>query len=331
MPLTRFFVKERKPSAKRPTSSRERRLSLLLVYSHGKTHTLSFSLGTLLSIMAAVCVSLAALGIFVNSYMETAKQNEELNYLHDVAGTQEKQIQELQQHILEMAQRLRQTELAESETRSMLIEEGLLQEGTSELAAVVAARQVMAATTSRSGRHAGRIPVRDMASVLDSLERLALELDCEIGSLQDCLNDLREEADKAVAYARAQPNIWPVHGSLTSPYGWRRHPITGRQQFHEGIDIGAQYRAPIRAAADGTVKFAGYKSGYGRTIIISHGYGLETLYSHCSSMAVTAGQKVRRSDTIGYVGTSGIATGPHLHYEVCKHGKKQDPLDYLPD
>jgi murein DD-endopeptidase MepM/ murein hydrolase activator NlpD len=328
--LANIFGGESRPGRKPAISSRERRFTFLVVYSHGKTHRMSLSLTTLMSVLTLACISLVALGAFVNSYIQTSRENEELNYLYDVAGIQEMQIQHLQERIRDMAERLRQAELVESETRTMLLEEGLIQEGASEMAVTVAARQVMAETTSRSGRSINRIPPRDIALVLESLGQAAFDLDGEIASLEQRLADLRGKAEKAVAFSRARPSIWPVYGNITSIYGWRRHPITGRQQFHEGLDIGASYRTPIRATADGTVKFAGYQAGYGWSVKISHGYGFETVYCHCSSVSVTAGQKVERGDIIAYVGSSGTSTGPHLHYEVLKDGKKQNPMDYLP-
>lgn len=328
--LARIFSRKSSPARKTAVSSRERRFTFLLVYSHGKTHSISFSLTTLLSALALVCISMVALGVFIHSYIQTAKENEELNYLYDVAGIQELQIQYLQEHLQEMAERLRQAELIEKETRYMLLEEGLIHEEASELGAMIASRQLVAETTSRSGRSIRRIDPRDMGMMLSSLEQAAFDLDGEIASLEERLSDLRSKAEEAVSYSRARPSIWPVYGNITSVYGWRRHPITGRSQFHEGLDIGAPYRTPIRATADGTVVLAGYQAGYGYTVRIRHGYGFETLYCHCSSINVRVGQKVSRGDVIAYVGSSGSSTGPHLHYEVIKNGSKQNPMDYLP-
>ena len=137
------------------------------------------------------------------------------------------------------------------------------------------------------------------------------------------------EANVVLAHEAGDVYKRQATGSVTSRYGWRRHPVSGRRDFHEGIDIAGRYGGQVKATADGTVVFVGYKAGYGRTIKIGHGYGLETLYSHLSSAKVRTGQKVQRGDIIGNVGTSGIATGPHLHYEIHKNGKTQDPLDFL--
>ncbi|HEY2665696.1 MAG TPA: M23 family metallopeptidase [Actinomycetota bacterium] len=121
----------------------------------------------------------------------------------------------------------------------------------------------------------------------------------------------------------------PVAGPVTSPFGPRTSPTTGVQEFHEGIDIGAPQGTPIRAAASGTVTFAGQMSGYGNIVILSHAGGLETRYAHQSAMSVTAGQTVAAGEVIGAVGATGEATGPHLHFEVRRNGVAVDPAPYL--
>lgn len=122
---------------------------------------------------------------------------------------------------------------------------------------------------------------------------------------------------------------WPVRGPITSPFGMRTDPVTGRYQLHSGIDIGADYGVPIEAAADGNVIYAAWYGGYGYAVIIDHGAGYSTLYAHCSAMYVSANQPVRRGQVIGAVGSTGWATGPHLHFEIRLDGKPIDPLSRL--
>jgi murein DD-endopeptidase MepM/ murein hydrolase activator NlpD len=121
----------------------------------------------------------------------------------------------------------------------------------------------------------------------------------------------------------------PVAGPVTSPFGPRTSPTTGAKEFHEGIDIGAAQGTPIRAAASGTVTFAGQMSGYGNIVIVQHAGGLQTRYAHQSAMSVTAGQTVAAGEVIGAVGATGEATGPHLHFEVRVNGVAVDPAPYL--
>lgn len=124
--------------------------------------------------------------------------------------------------------------------------------------------------------------------------------------------------------------IWPCPSchTLTSYFGYRVHPIYGTTKYHSGVDIGASYGSTIIAADGGTVITAGWVSGYGNCVVISHGGGVSTLYGHMSSIAVSVGQGVSQGQTIGYVGSTGNSTGPHLHWEVAVNGVRQDPLNY---
>jgi murein DD-endopeptidase MepM/ murein hydrolase activator NlpD len=125
------------------------------------------------------------------------------------------------------------------------------------------------------------------------------------------------------------PSMWPVNGRLGSGFGARQDPINGEGAFHPGIDIEAPYGTPVRATADGEVTGTTMGAGYGRQIVLDHGHGILTLYGHLSAMSVIAGQHVTRGQIIGYVGQSGRATGPHLHYEVRVHSVPVNPHKYL--
>ena len=125
------------------------------------------------------------------------------------------------------------------------------------------------------------------------------------------------------------PSLWPVVGPITSSFGEREDPFNGEGAFHKGIDISASMGQAIRAPADGTVLMAGAASGYGREVMIDHGHGIHTIYGHLSGFAVTSGQDVRRGDIIGYVGSEGRSTGPHLHYEVRIHDTPVNPHKYM--
>jgi murein DD-endopeptidase MepM/ murein hydrolase activator NlpD len=163
---------------------------------------------------------------------------------------------------------------------------------------------------------------------LDSLtaqERADAE---EIDGLQAVSADLAAKIRAAQAHSTVQHVsgagfIWPVNAPITSPFGWR----WGR--LHEGIDLGAAYGSPIAAAAAGVVIYAGWEGGYGNLVVIDHGGGLATAYGHQSRIAVSVGQSVSQGETIGYVGSTGHSTGPHLHFEVRVNGQAVDPLGYL--
>jgi murein DD-endopeptidase MepM/ murein hydrolase activator NlpD len=124
--------------------------------------------------------------------------------------------------------------------------------------------------------------------------------------------------------------LWPVPSHyITSPFGWRIHPILGTKRLHAGMDIRAPYGTAISAAAAGTVVRSGWYGGYGNAVVIDHGGGVVTLYGHQSRVAVRAGQRVTRGQTIGYSGSTGLSNGPHLHFEVRVNGVPTDPLLFI--
>ena len=123
--------------------------------------------------------------------------------------------------------------------------------------------------------------------------------------------------------------LWPAAGPITSPYGYRTHPIFGDTRLHTGIDIGAPYGAPVIASDGGSVIYAGVMGGYGNTVVIDHGGGLATTYNHMGAILVSSGQTVARGSQIAEVGCSGYCTGPHLHFEVRIDGGPVDPMPYL--
>jgi len=135
--------------------------------------------------------------------------------------------------------------------------------------------------------------------------------------------------DKGGGTAGSGTFSMPLHAAITSPFGWRTHPIFGVKKFHTGIDIAGPNHSEIRAADSGTVVFTGVYGGYGRVVILSHGKGMATLYAHMSRAAVSQGANVHKGEIIGYEGTTGFSTGPHLHFEVRKDGKPNNPLNYV--
>ncbi len=127
----------------------------------------------------------------------------------------------------------------------------------------------------------------------------------------------------------AAPSLWPVVGRLTSSFGERLDPFNGEGAFHAGLDIAAAYGTPVHAPANGVIAKAGPASGYGREMIVDHGGGITTVYGHLSAFAVVAGQVVKQGQVIGYIGSAGRSTGPHLHYEVRVGNMPVNPHKYL--
>lgn len=157
------------------------------------------------------------------------------------------------------------------------------------------------------------------------LNRLGQEISVA-GQVQQELHAYLESRKSILA---ATPSIWPARGWTTSGYGWRRSPFTGRREFHKGQDIANRVGTPIIAPAAGIVAKVGWESGYGRCVVIHHGYGLVTRYAHLKKFLVKPGQRVTRRQKIALMGSSGRSTGSHLHYEVWLNGKTVNPSTYL--
>ena len=164
------------------------------------------------------------------------------------------------------------------------------------------------------------------------------ELDTEISALRndsDRISTQLEEVglllDRRYRRMSSTPSITPVRGVLTSGYGYRADPISGKRAFHSGIDLSTSPGQPIYAPADGVVVIAERSGHLGNSVSLSHGFGYSTRFGHMAKIAVEAGEKVERGDIIGYVGNTGRTTGYHLHYEIMLDGKTVNPLGYILD
>lgn len=176
------------------------------------------------------------------------------------------------------------------------------------------------------------------AAVLEEFEQAEREAETNVANMVLALEKQRQAqaAASGGGYSNGSTVVgtgqfsWPVPSCtyLTSRFGMRVHPITGVTKSHTGVDIGAESGATIVAADGGTVVLAGVNSGYGNCVMIDHGNGYKTLYGHMSSITVTNGQAVSKGDTVGYVGSTGLSTGPHCHYEVWKDGSRIDPEQF---
>ncbi|MBD2693045.1 murein hydrolase activator EnvC family protein [Anabaena catenula] len=170
-------------------------------------------------------------------------------------------------------------------------------------------------------------------------DRLALEAaQNQLEKDSQNLEALIQEKEREAALAKANSKVWirgtgifafPSDAPTSSPFGWRIHPILGYRRFHAGLDFAASYGSTIRAADSGTVIFAGWYGGYGKAVIISHSNGITTLYGHSSELYVSEGQAVQKGQAIASVGSTGLSTGPHLHFEVRRDGTPVDPANYL--
>lgn len=190
----------------------------------------------------------------------------------------------------------------------------------------------------KSGRNVGKAELNDaqplsrgealMVSIEKGLEWLEHQSKVE----ETILNELSEVANQRTKQWAATPSIWPVKGPITSKFGPRISPFTGKKALHAGIDIGARTGTPVYAPANGKVVVAAYDTRMGKFVRIDHGYGIETTYGHLSKILVKYGQKVRRGDVIGHVGSTGkFSTGPHLHYQIAINDRVVNPVQYILD
>ncbi|HEX3527780.1 MAG TPA: M23 family metallopeptidase [Thermoanaerobaculia bacterium] len=149
--------------------------------------------------------------------------------------------------------------------------------------------------------------------------------------LVGALSAVEQKLDQRVHWISSTPAIAPVKGIFTSGFGTRSDPLTHGRGIHQGVDIAAAPGQPVRASADGIVMAASEQGGLGKAVFLAHGYGLSTRYGHLSAVSVRPGQKVKRGDVIGRVGSTGRSTGYHLHYEVRIDGEPVNPLAYILD
>lgn len=222
---------------------------------------------------------------------------------------------------IELAERLREVEDTSSEVRSII---GL---PSSAKASAKSKEHKRPALSSRS--RLAREYVREDFSGFSDMKS-------EIEKNSKDIESLRKPAESHMKAVRRRnrlmsiiPCMKPSAGIITSPFGFRIHPVYGYSRFHSGIDIAEGCGTPIYAAASGRVTDACYMGGYGNAVVLSHGCGYSTLYGHCSSLCVSPGQTVRKGELIAYMGSTGVSTGPHLHYEVRINGACVDPSLYF--
>jgi murein DD-endopeptidase MepM/ murein hydrolase activator NlpD len=170
-----------------------------------------------------------------------------------------------------------------------------------------------------------------LSTIAAQLQQKLVWLKDEAAVQEQYLQELKGIVGERKTQWASTPSIWPVRGWVSSGFGRRISPFTGNDTMHGGVDITAPMRTPVIAPAAGTVTFAGNEAGLGNTASIAHGYGMRSIYGHMDKLKVKTGQNVKRGDLLGWVGNTGLATGPHLHYEIEVSGIAVDPLKYIID
>lgn len=167
------------------------------------------------------------------------------------------------------------------------------------------------------------IPETDVLATLTALDRQIAYRSEQLAALEDL------HMDRAIG-PDMTPSGWPVHGGwISSGFGPRVDPFTGRKSLHQGVDIAGHMGSPVRAMGDGLVTHAGFKEGYGLMVEVNHGNGLRTRYAHATAILVAVGDRIAKGNTVATVGTSGRSTGPHLHFEVLDKDRYIDPASFL--
>ncbi len=209
-------------------------------------------------------------------------------------------------------------------------DEDTVSEQLAELDAVKADLDALAATQLDLAEEVAA-DLAALAAKLDAVEETIAEFEEELDGLEAEQARVEQLIEEEASREGEAPGILvrPVPGAITSPFGMRLHPILGYYRMHAGVDFRAGYGQEIKAGAAGRVILAGVRGGYGNTIIIDHGGGMTTLYAHQSSLNVSYNDQVSAGEIIGYVGSTGLSTGPHLHFEVRINGTPVDPQDYL--
>lgn len=275
-----------------------------------------FLLYSIFTSFTVLCISLVVL--FYTFISTKYALHASLNHLHQLQEINEKQaleISELKNRTSTIHEKLNTLGELEQKIRSMV---GLKMSGNSS----------SLKPTSRSFYR--NIPSSDPSPLAledtdIDLDVLAAEMDSKIENLAELIHDV----DGQLKAIDALPDAMPAEGKITSKFGYRISPFTGRRQFHHGIDIANDQGTDIVAAGTGIVTFSGWNAGYGKTIIISHGNGYRSVYAHNSENLVEVGQKVKKGDMIAKMGNTGRSTGPHLHFEIHYKGEQIDPENVL--
>lgn len=285
-----------------------KRFSLILVPDSGsriKRYKIRSTM--VFSILSVMTVLVGVLSFFTYNYFQVDFNRSEMTRLQVENSAQRQELKRLTVDFEGLRQEL--NALAESDARIR------------QLASLDAEEQDIPVAI-------GGLPEKNTETV-DEVQRQINELMVEIELRRQSQEGVRNLLNDQVSLSRATPQGWPTKGWITSYFGKRKSPFTGRRVMHEGLDIAANTGTPVVATADGVVTRANYDSSYGKLVVIDHGYGYRTLFGHNSKLLVKKGQLVKRGDQVAQVGNTGQSTGPHLHYELRMNGVPVDPRKTL--
>jgi len=241
-----------------------------------------------------------------------------LNMIQEIQAADERRLQELSAAADEVA--AARTELA---AEKAALEEARLELADAETVLAEKRRQADELLTELNANH------RELNAMIDEMEDMEAQLSQEIAKAEKEYNEQKKKEDEANKLSPGgwyRPCSWTA---LTSAFGWRIHPITGKESFHNGVDLANVQGTPIYATKSGTVTTATYNGVYGYYVTINHGGGYSSLYGHMTHYVVSNGQKVEQGQLIGYMGSTGWSTGPHLHFTIYYNGNAVNPMNYI--
>jgi len=297
-----------------------------VIITHENSKKKDFQLSKLFVYSGTFAVSFAALFLAISSFVlfninedlknEVFSSREKANSLMAVNRSYEDQIESLKNNAVIVSEKLDELNVLEYKIRDMV---GL------ELSEKESTPSNLSKPLSRSSDRTVALPKDNHIYVPEDSNEIIDLMEDEKHIIDKFSKDLEVRLD----FLDARPDLMPTEGRITSPFGFRIHPITGRKDYHKGIDIANSQGTCIFSAGSGVVTYVGYNGGYGRMVIISHGYGYKSVYAHLKSSSVKTGDSIDKGDLIALMGSTGISTGSHLHFEIHYNGKQINPLNVI--
>ncbi|EAX46997.1 peptidase M23B [Thermosinus carboxydivorans Nor1] len=302
-----------------PRQPDRREYTIMIVPHHGQAiKSIRIPIRAVKIAAAILCLFLVAVVGGVINYRHTVNaaqaERAELERLRQVNGAQLAQIEQLAKATAALQEDMNRLNQLDAEIRRLVNTE---ETGPS--------RSGVSRPTAGHGGQGGPVvkpQLNEIAAVVHDLQQVAK-------AREQSLETLRDRLIERNARLAATPSIWPASGEVTSRFGWRSSPWGWGSDWHPGIDIAGDYGMPIVATADGVVTYSGWYGGYGKMVEIDHGNGIVTIYGHNSQNLVETGQRVKKGEIIAYMGSTGISTGPHVHYEVRVNGTAVNPANFL--
>ena len=293
-----------------PENSKQKNLCFSKLFVYSGTFAISFI--TLFLVIS----SLLLFNINENLTNEVFASREKTGNIIAIKESYEEQIDQLTNNAIIVSEKLNELNDLEYKIRDMV---GL---NISETASVA---NGLSAPLSRSADRTVNLPENSSIYVPDDSYSIITLIENEKEVIDKFSKDLEDRLD----FLDARPDLIPVDGRITSPFGFRIHPTTGKKDYHKGVDIANEQGTQIFAAGSGVVTYVGYNGGYGRMVIISHGYGYKSVYAHLKSASVNLGDSVEKGDKIALMGSTGLSTGSHLHFEIHYNGNQINPLNII--